>query len=263
VSRTAPCKTFAGPISKTSPSGEIDTLDPGGFGALTITKAITIDGAGGGLSSVLVSGTNGIVVSAGVNDVVVLRNLQFQGIGLGLSGIRFLSGKALQIEHCRIQGFTDHGIDVNLPAGGSVSIVDTISLNNTQNGLNIIGSAARVNVTIDGSRFEHNGNFGVLAADFARVTVRNSDASDNAIGFVADAATGQATLNIASSTAGNNTTGIQAGGGASPSTVRLTGVSILSNSVNGLVIGTNGTIISFGNNYNSGNGAPSSTVAPQ
>jgi hypothetical protein len=44
-SRTAPCKTFAGAISKTAPGGEIDALDPGGFGALTITKSITIDGA--------------------------------------------------------------------------------------------------------------------------------------------------------------------------------------------------------------------------
>src|SRR3984957_15015789 len=56
-SRTAPCKTFAGAISKTAAAGEIDCLDPGGFGALTITKSITIDCLG--LSeSVLVSGTN-------------------------------------------------------------------------------------------------------------------------------------------------------------------------------------------------------------
>src|SRR6202047_1046910 len=59
-SRTAPCKTFAGAISKTAVDGEIDALDPGGFGAVTITKSITIDGNGWG--SVLVSGTNGIVV---------------------------------------------------------------------------------------------------------------------------------------------------------------------------------------------------------
>src|SRR6266404_8225024 len=77
-SRTAPCKTFAGAISKTAPSGEIDCLDPGGFGAVTITKAITIDcdsGAGG----VLVSGTNGIVIAAGAGDVIVLRNIQING----------------------------------------------------------------------------------------------------------------------------------------------------------------------------------------
>src|SRR2546425_5387212 len=73
-SRTAPCKTFAGAISKTAAGGEIDALDPGGFGAVTITKAITIDGGGGQVASVLVSGTNGIVVAANsLTDVVILR----------------------------------------------------------------------------------------------------------------------------------------------------------------------------------------------
>src|SRR5438045_7634563 len=75
-SRTAPCKTFAGAISKTAAGGEIDALTPGGFGAVTITKSITIDGGGGQVASVLVSGTNGIVVAAGPNDVVTLRNLR-------------------------------------------------------------------------------------------------------------------------------------------------------------------------------------------
>ena len=100
-SRTAPCKTFAGAISKTAAGGEIDALDPAGFGALTITKAITIDGGGGIVASVLVSGTNGIVVQAGANDVVTLRNLMFNGISSGLNGIRFLSGKELNIETWR------------------------------------------------------------------------------------------------------------------------------------------------------------------
>src|SRR5579872_7335443 len=70
-SRTAPCKTFAGAISKTAPGGEINVLDPGGFGAVTITKSITISSEGFE-AGVLVSGTNGIVISAGASDVVVL-----------------------------------------------------------------------------------------------------------------------------------------------------------------------------------------------
>jgi hypothetical protein len=91
-SRTAPCKTFAGAISKTAAGGEIDAMDPAGYGAVTITKAITIDGGGGQVASVLVSGTNGIVVQAGPSDVVILRNLRINGIGTGINGIRFLSG---------------------------------------------------------------------------------------------------------------------------------------------------------------------------
>src|SRR5438477_8948203 len=74
-SRTAPCKTWAGAISKTAEGGEIDALDPGGFGALTITKSITLDGGGGQVASVLAAGTNGIVVAAASNDVVTIRNL--------------------------------------------------------------------------------------------------------------------------------------------------------------------------------------------
>ena len=204
-SRTAPCKTFAGAISKTAGGGEIDALDPGGFGAVTITKAITLDGGGGQVASILVSGTNGIVVQAGVSDVVTIRNIEINGIGAGLSGIRFLSGKALQIEHCKINGFINHGIDIEPSGGSTVSVIDTVSSNNTQNGLFVIGAGTRVSVTIDRSRFEHNGNSGVLAADFSRVTVRDSDASDNgSVGFISQANSGDVIMNIASSTAGNN-----------------------------------------------------------
>src|SRR5580692_1582970 len=104
-SRTAPCKTWPGAISKTATGGEIDALDPGGFGAVTITKAITLDGGGGQVASVLVSGTNGINVTAGPNDVVILRNLRFNGVGSGLSGINFISGAVLSVENCEIFGF--------------------------------------------------------------------------------------------------------------------------------------------------------------
>jgi hypothetical protein len=91
-----------------------------------------------------------------------------------------------------------------------------------------------------------------------------SDASANGAGFVARANSGDVILNVANSSAGNNaTTGIQAGGGSALSIVRLAGVSILSNAVDGMVVGTNGSIVSFGNNYNSGTGAPTATIAPQ
>ena len=117
-SRTAPCKTFAGAISKTAAGGEISVLDPGGFGAVTITKAITIDGGGGQVASVLASGTNGIIVSAPATATVTLRNIRINGVvgsGLGgLNGIQFLSGAALHIENCTIFGFTQNAININL-----------------------------------------------------------------------------------------------------------------------------------------------------
>src|ERR1700682_571136 len=79
-SRTAPCKTFPGAISKTAAGGEIDVLDPGGFGVVTITKAITLDGGGGINASILGSGTTGITINVGANtDVVTIRNLSING----------------------------------------------------------------------------------------------------------------------------------------------------------------------------------------
>src|SRR5437588_2533649 len=108
-SRTAPCKTFAGAISKTAVKGEINALDPGGFGGVTITKAITISGdhteAG-----VLVSGTNAIVINAPATDSVQLRNLDVNGLGTGLDGIKFIGGKSLTVVNTHVYGFTGTGI---------------------------------------------------------------------------------------------------------------------------------------------------------
>ena len=124
-SRTAPCKTFAGAISKTAAGGEINCLDPGGFGGVTITKAITI-ACEGVTAGVLVSGTNAIVVQAGPSDNVTLRGLDINGFGTGINGIRFLAGKALIVDNCQIYEFTTNGIDVALGASGaSVSVKDT------------------------------------------------------------------------------------------------------------------------------------------
>src|SRR5205085_12371177 len=85
-SRTAPCKTFAGAISKTADGGEIDALDPGGYGAVTITKNITIDGTGT-LASILSAGTNGVIVNAPSTATVTLHNISINGAGTGINGI--------------------------------------------------------------------------------------------------------------------------------------------------------------------------------
>src|SRR5580692_2858583 len=90
-SRTAPCKTFAGAISKTAAGGEINVLDPGGFGAVTITKSIQIRSESVE-AGVLVSGTNGIVVSAAASDKVLLEGLDIEGLGTGLNGVQILAG---------------------------------------------------------------------------------------------------------------------------------------------------------------------------
>jgi hypothetical protein len=103
--RTAPCKTFAGAISKTAASGSINVLDPGGFGQVTITKAVTIDGTGS-FGSILASSGYGIIVNAGVDDDVVLRNLDLSGTSCNATtGIRILGGGSVTLDHVRIGGF--------------------------------------------------------------------------------------------------------------------------------------------------------------
>src|ERR1700737_3851781 len=86
-SRTAPCKTFAGAISKTAPGGELDVLDPGGFGVATLQKSLTLDGTGA-FGSVLSSSVNGIIINAAPTDKIIIRGLSINGAGTGLSGIR-------------------------------------------------------------------------------------------------------------------------------------------------------------------------------
>jgi len=132
-SRTAPCKTYAGAISKTATNGEISTLDPGGFGAVTITKGITIDGtAGQGFGSILASGVSGVIVNDSLSAtpgaaVVTLRNLSINGASTTQgSGIRFLSGRALIVEDCDIFGF----VGTSAPGGRGISVELTLSTRN-------------------------------------------------------------------------------------------------------------------------------------
>src|ERR1700682_1902407 len=120
-SRTAPCKTFAGAISKTAPNGEIDALDPGGFGAVTITKSIKIDG-GGHMAGVLVAGTNGIIINALATDIVTLRGISVMGIpgtSPALTGIKVFVAKSVHIENCEVFGF-QRGIEFVPSNAGSV-----------------------------------------------------------------------------------------------------------------------------------------------
>ena len=129
-SRTAPCRTSAGAISKTAAGGEIGALDPGTFGGVTITKAITIDGNGSEASTVA-SGTYGITVNVATAGHVVLRNLSINGIGdgasPGLSGVRFLAGESLTIEHSVIANFSNYGVDHTSP--GTLLLHETIIRN--------------------------------------------------------------------------------------------------------------------------------------
>ena len=230
-SRTAPCKTFAGALSKTATGGEVDVLDPGGFGAVTITKSISIE-AVGVVAGVLVSGTNGIIVAAGPTDTVVLRGLTIEGLGTGLSGIQFNSGGALYVQDCTINHFQT-GIKVAPASGQSrVFISRTFVRNNSTDGMLFSASgSASISATVDGVTTEDNGGAGVEA--------KSTD------GLGVD-------VNVESSTSANNAVGILSGFG---STINLSNVTVFGNAT-GLSgsTGLGGNIVSFGNNRVTGNG---------
>jgi len=254
-SRTAPCKTFAGAISKTAAGGEIDALDPAGYGAVTITKAITIDGGGGQVASVLVSGTNGIVVQAGPSDVVILRNLRINGIGTGINGIRFLSGKDLNVESCYIFGFTTNGVDIalNQATAASAHIINTIIKNNGGVGVRAANAVApAVGVLVDESHMILN-NIGVEAAQHAHVTVSRSLASKNAADGMKsdDAATSDAQLTVSFSDSNLNTNGITAAPGG---TANVAFSNIGLNTTCGLNNAGGTSFFTFGNNRLTGTG---------
>jgi hypothetical protein len=180
-SRTAPCKTFAGAIAKTSAAGEINVLDPGGFGAVTITKAITIraDHVEGG---VLVSGTNGIVVAAGATDTVVLEGLDIDGVNTGLNGVNFTSGLQLYVIRCSIRRFTGNGVNVvSSTTGGHAFINDsTIQLN--AGGVNVQGTSNIGSLT--NTYILSNTSFGVQANGTGNIIgVQNSVLNNNGVGI--------------------------------------------------------------------------------
>jgi hypothetical protein len=230
-SRTAPCKTFAGAISKTAAGGEIDALDPGGYGAVTITKAITIDGGGGQVASVLVSGTNGIIVSAGASDVVTLRNLRINGIegtgSGGINGIRYLSGASLHVENCYIFGFTGDGINVATGTNAALFVNNTF-LTNNGNGIQIAPSAASVRSMLVQVRSQDNSGYGFLL---------NPSGGASGAGTVIDD----------SSALANGTAGIGVNGG----TLYL-GNSVIVRNGFGVAI-TGGTVLSYKTNMIDGN----------
>jgi hypothetical protein len=135
-SRTAPCKTFAGAISKTAVAGEINCLDPGGFGTVTITFSITID-CHATIGGVSVSGTSGVTVNLPAGSYATLKGLDINGSGPtanSLSGVNMVGGGSLTIEDCIIYGFRNvtagNGVNVNGTTSAHVLIENTRIRNN-------------------------------------------------------------------------------------------------------------------------------------
>ena len=269
-SRTAPCKTFAGAISKTADKGEIDALDPGGFGTVTITKNITIDGTtGAGFGSILAAGTNGVNVNDGSSaspqtSIVHLRNLSIQGAGSGFDGIRITSARTVYVENCIIYGFRGNatnsdGIEIALTAGSgtfNVSVKDTVIENNTGDGIRQNTTVGTLNcyydnVVLAGNAVKGLEELGGTGNISRSVIDNNGDGVSVNNGAVCNAA-------------GNLVTSNANGFNAISGTIRLGNNNVFRNTSNAFTGG--GTYVTFGNNNvagNNGNEALPGATAPK
>jgi len=267
-SRTAPCKTYAGAISKTAKDGEISTLDPGGFGAVTITKSITINGggAGQGYGSILASLVNGIIINitdaADVRKTVRLDWLNINGASTGLDAIRFIAGTALFVENTQIDGFTGDGIDLTASTQAINQLhLRNVSIRNVANGLNISNTGSNATqLSMDHCQISKATN-GVNAGNGTRGQISYSSFSSctgSAINATEGASPTVFAVNDSSITA--NGTGVTTGAGAEVMIARvvITG--------NGSALGLGGTVHTGGNNtigLNGTNNAPNGTVFTQ
>jgi hypothetical protein len=268
-SRTAPCKTYAGAISKTARDGEISTLDPGGFGAVTITKSITINGGGGGqgYGSILAALTNAIIINitdpADTRKSVRLDWLNINGASTGLDGIRLLAGNTLHVENTLIDGFTGDGIEAlySTATNAVISVNNTTIRNCTGSGIKtaaVSGGSIRLNV--NDSQITKCG-IGVDQVNGTIGNVHDSMISSNTTGVQTNESTAGSLVNIDSTTISNNTgVGVNVVGG---SRARIARCNILQN---GTSLTPAASVDSGGNNSivgNTTNTAPAGTPFPQ
>lgn len=270
-SRTAPCKTYAGAISKTAKDGEISTLDPGGFGTVTITKSITINGGGGGqgFGSILAAlAPQGVLVNitdaADIRKSVRLDGLNINGASTGTSGIRMIAGNTLHVENTIIDGFVSHGVnlDSNTANTGVVLSVHNTTIRNC------VGSGIRTNTTAGGRITSAINNVqitkcgtGIDQVNGTIGSIHNSMISSCTTGIQTAEPSSGSVANIDSTTISNNSgTGVNVVGG---SRARIARCNIIQN---GVSLSPASNVDSGGNNSivgNTTNTAPGGTPFPQ
>lgn len=267
-SRTAPCKTFAGAISKTAAGGEINCLDPGGFGTLTIVKSITVDCTGTFGSGLNSGGVNGFVVNDSASATprtanVVLRGLTINGAGVspGLNGIRFISGRSLVLQDIFIQNQRGaNGISI-APSAGTVSLnAEDVTVTNGAGGILLAPTASgAIKAALRNVRVSNNsGNgieIGTPGLTSVTLTVANSIISNNGGRIIANTggAGSPARVMIVDSTIASNTNaGLSSSGGGA--VVRISNVAITGNAT-GVNTASGASTNSYGNNHIDGNTA--------
>jgi hypothetical protein len=277
-SRTAPCKTFAGAISKTASTGEINCLDPGGFGALTITKSITVDCTGTFGSTLNSGGINGFVINDSLTATpgtveVKLRGLSINGAGTtpGLNGIRFLSGHSLVVEDVFIQNQrSGSGVSIAPSAAPAEVYLHNVTISDSGNGVAIAPTGTgTVRATLNNVRVVNVSGNG-LSASTASSTgaagisalVRDSTFEGGLFGVLVSTGVGSppsVALLKNASIFDNSGVGIRADG--SSARVRVNDSSIIGNST-GVSSINSGAVQSYGNNELDFNGVDGTFSLP-
>jgi hypothetical protein len=251
-SRTAPCQTFAGAISKTAVNGIIDCIDAGAFGTVTITKSITID-CHELFAGSLASATTGITINLSTTlaldprQTVRLRNLNIDGTGscgagcgnrTGTRGINILKANHVFIEDTMIQGFLNEGIRDARTVTGTLYIKNVQVRDNSLNGISIVAVAPAVVAAVIEDTQSNLNAFGIAVANGNKVMVKRSVFTGNTTAGVRADSGGQ--LSVNDSVISSNITGVDAPAG---SIIRLSNNDIAFNTT-----GVSGATTSFGNN---------------
>lgn len=208
-SRTAPCKTWAGAISKTAVGGEIDALDPGGFGGVTITKSITLDGCC--ISSILVAGTPAITVNIAAGNPsdpkrrATIRHLTLQGSDSGTKGINVIAALSVHVENCFIQNFTQEGIRVALAeTGGYLGVKDT-NITNCSVGIDISTTVGFIEGLFEHTRIERMTTNGMNIGTHVFASISNSEIFfNNTDGINTSASDNDGRITVDNSAVSNN-----------------------------------------------------------
>jgi len=256
-SRTAPCKTWPGAISKTADCGEIDALDPGGFGTITITKGIKMDGGGGEggqVASILAAGVPGITINnSSVNcTLVTIRNLDINGIQNGTIGINVLNGARVSVENVDIESFTQQCINFQPSVHMNLVMYNT-NLENCGGNALIANNTSGVGVTrieIEKSTIQRATQIGVQVLGISSVVVHNSMIAVNGAGGASAEANGAQLMIDLSTVSNNGGFGLHAVNGG---VIRLSNSSVVFNGGTGLLAEAASQIITWQNNWVDGN----------
>lgn len=258
--QTLPCRTFQAAHDATLNGGEVDVLDPGDYGPLTINRSITIDG---GEMAYIGAASVAITVNS-QSASVVIRNLSLVTNSIGYTKAIWVSAaQSLSAESVRIRRYT-HGISVDDAGSAPPRVyVKHVTTHDTGYPIFTVGNVAtdpnrRISLTVEGLA-AHNATSGISVTGTAANVTRSLISTCVNNGITGSSAS---EINLSDSTIAFAGTGVQAGPGVK---VRIAGNN-LHNNTTALLTGSGGIIDSFGNNRIAGNGpgqSPNSTIALQ